>query len=148
MYSRFCHGGDRGKVEYKGNIYKVDAVTRDSGGGDEKVVIEGTYICKADKPTTGVSNDPTEYVIENVLFIDNVCVVVWNDYVMTYYESCESISNEDQKKSAIAMAVSKRYDLIEAMIDDAIDRFIRTDETKDVNNVFFALWPDLFASAK
>lgn len=138
MYSRI-HGGDRGKVEYKGNIYKVDAVTRDFGGGDEKVVIEGTYICKADKPTKGVSNDPTKYVIENVLFIDNVCVVVWNDYVMTYYESCESISNEDQKKSAFMEAVSKRYDLIEAMIDDAIDRFIRTDETKDVNNVFSAL---------
>lgn len=138
MYSRI-HGGDRGKVEYKGNIYKVDAVTRDFGGGDEKVVIEGTYICKADKPTKGVSNDPTKYVIENVLFIDNVCIVVWNDYVMTYYESCESISNEDQKKSAFMEAVSKRYDLIEAMIDDAIDRFIRTDETKDVNNVFSAL---------
>lgn len=138
MYSRI-HGGDRGKVEYKGNIYKVDAVTRDFGDGDEKVVIEGTYICKADKPTKGVSNDPTKYVIENVLFIDNVCVVVWNDYVMTYYESCESISNEDQKKSAFMEAVSKRYDLIEAMIDDAIDRFIRTDETKDVNNVFSAL---------
>lgn len=138
MYSRI-HGGDRGKVEYKGNIYKVDAVTRDFGGGDEKVVIEGTYICKADKPTKGVSNDPTKYVIENVLFIDNVCIVVWNDYVMTYYESCESISNEDQKKSALMEAVSKRYDLIEAMIDDAIDSFIRTDETKDVNNVFSAL---------
>lgn len=138
MYSRI-HGGDRGKVEYKGNIYKVDAVTRDFGGRDEKVVIEGTYICKADKPTKGVSNDPTKYVIENVLFIDNVCIVVWNDYVMTYYESCESISNEDQKKSAFMEAVSKRYDLIEAMIDDAIDRFIRTDETKDVSNVFSAL---------
>lgn len=138
MHSRI-HGGDRGKVEYKGNIYKVDAVTRDFGDGDEKVVIEGTYICKADKPTKGVSNDPTKYVIENVLFIDNVCVVVWNDYVMTYYESCESISNEDQKKSAFMEAVSKRYNLIEAMIDDAIDRFIRTDETKDVNNVFSAL---------
>lgn len=138
MYSRI-HGGDRGKVEYKGNIYKVDAVTRDFGDGDEKVVIEGTYICKADKPTKGVSNDPTKYVIENVLFIDNVCIAVWNDYVMTYYESCESISNEDQKKSALMEAVSKRYDLIEAMIDDAIDRFIRTDETKDVNNVFSAL---------
>lgn len=138
MYSRI-HGGDRGKVEYKGNIYKVDAVTRDFGDGDEKVVIEGTYICKADKPTKGVSNDPTKYVIENVLFIDNVCIVVWNDYVMTYYESCESISNEDQKKSAFMEAASKRYDLIEAMIDDAIDRFIRTDETKDVNNVFSAL---------
>lgn len=137
MYSRI-HGGDRGKVEYKGNIYKVDAVTRDFGDGDEKVVIEGTYICKADKPTKGVSNDPTKYVIENVLFIDNVCIAVWNDYVMTYYESCESISNEDQKKSALMEAVSKRYDLIEAMIDDAIDRFIRTDETKDVNNVFSA----------
>lgn len=138
MYSRI-HGGDRGKVEYKGNIYKVDAVTRDFGDGDEKVVIEGTYICKADKPTKGVSNDPTKYVIENVLFIDNVCIVVWNDYVMTYYESCEDISNEDQKKSAFMEAVSKRYDLIEAMIDDAIDRFIRTDETKDINNVFSAL---------
>lgn len=138
MYSRI-HGGDRGKVEYKGNIYKVDAVTRDFGDGDEKVVIEGTYICKADKPTKGVSNDPTKYVIENVLFIDNVCIVVWNDYVMTYYESCESISNEDQKKSAFMEAASKRYDLIEAMIDDAIDRFIRTGETKDVNNVFSAL---------
>lgn len=138
MYSRI-HGGDRGKVEYKGNIYKVDAVTRDFWDGDEKVVIEGTYICKADKPTKGVSNDPTKYVIENVLFIDNVCIVVWNDYVMTYYESCEDISNEDQKKSAFMEAVSKRYDLIEAMIDDAIDRFIRTDETKDINNVFSAL---------
>lgn len=138
MYSRI-HGGDRGKLEYKGNIYKVDAVTRDFGDGGEKVVIEGTYICKADKPTKGVSNDPTKYVIENVLFIDNVCIVVWNDYVMTYYESCESISNEDQKKSAFMEAVSKRYDLIEAMIDDAVDRFIRTDETKDVNNVFSAL---------
>lgn len=138
MYSRI-HGGNRGKVEYKGNIYKVDAVTRDFGDGDEKVVIKGTYICKADKPTKGVSNDPTKYVIENVLFIDNVCVVVWNDYVMTYYESCESISNEDQKKSALMEAVSKRYDLIEAMIDDAIDRFIRTDETKGVSNVFSAL---------
>lgn len=138
MYSRI-HGGDRGKVEYKGNIYKVDGVTRDFAGGDEKVVIEGTYICKADKPTKGVSNDPTKYDIENVLFIDNVCIVVWNDYVMTYYESCESISNEDQKKSALMEAVSKRYDLIEAMIDDAIDRFIRTYETKDVNNVFSAL---------
>lgn len=138
MYSRI-HGGDRGKVEYKGNIYKVDAVTRDFGGGDEKVVIEGTYICKADKPTKGVSNDPTKYVIENVLFIDNVCIVVWNDYAMTYYESCENISNEDQKKSALMVAVSKRYGLIEATIDDAIDRFIRTDETKDVNNVFSAL---------
>ena len=138
MYSRI-HGGDRGKVEYKGNIYKVDAVTRDFGDGDEKVVIEGTYICKADKPTKGVSNDPTKYVIENVLFIDNVCIVVWNDYAMTYYESCENISNEDQKKSALMVAVSKRYGLIEATIDDAIDRFIRTDETKDVNNVFSAL---------
>lgn len=142
MYSRICHGGDRGKVEYKGNIYKVDAVTRDFGDGDEKVVIEGTYICKADKPTKGVSNDPTKYVIENVLFIDNVCIVVWNDYVMTYYESCESISNEDQKKSAFMVAVSKRFDF------DAIDRFTRTDKTKDVNNVFSALWPDLFASAE
>lgn len=138
MYSRI-HGGDRGKVEYKGNIYKVDAVTRDFGDGDEKVVIEGTYICKADKPTKGVSNDPTKYVIENVLFIDNVCIVVWNDYAMTYYESCENISNEDQKKSALMVAVSKRYGLVEAMLIDAIDRFIRTDDTKDVNNVFSAL---------
>lgn len=138
MYSRI-HGGDRGKVEYKGNIYKVDAVTRDFGDGDEKVVIEGTYICKADKPTKGVSNDPTKYVIENVLFIDNVCIVVWNDYAMTYYESCENISNEDQKKSALMVAVSKRYGLIEAMIDDAIDRLTRRDTTKDVNNVFSAL---------
>ena len=138
MYSRI-HGGDRGKVEYKGNIYKVDGVTRDFAGGDEKVVIEGTYICKADKPTKGVSNDPTKYVIENVLFIDNVCIVVWNDYEMTYYESCEDISNVYQKENALIMAVLKRYDLIEAMIDDAIDRFIRTDETKDVNNVFSAL---------
>ena len=138
MYSRI-HGGDRGKVEYKGNIYKVDAVTRDFGDGDEKVVIEGTYICKADKPTKGVSNDPTKYVIENVLFIDNVCIVVWYDYAMTYYESCENISNEDQKKSALMVAVSKRYGLIEAMIDDAIDRLTRRDTTKDVNNVFSAL---------
>ena len=137
MYSRI-HGGDRGKVEYKGNIYKVDAVTRDFGGGDEKVVIEGTYICKADKPTKGVSNDPTKYVIENVLFIDNVCIVVWNDYEMTYYESCENISNEDQKKSALMLAVLKRFDF-DAILIDAIDRFIRTDETKDVNNVFSAL---------
>ena len=134
MYSRI-HGGDRGKVEYKGNIYKVDAVTRDFGGGDEKVVIEGTYICKADKPTKGVSNDPTKYVIENVLFIDNVCVVVWNDYEMTYYESCENISNEDQKKSALMVAVSKRYDLVEAMLKGTIDRFTR-------------MRPDLFPSAK
>ena len=138
MYSRI-HGGDRGKVEYKGNIYKVDSVTRDFGDGDEKVVIECTYICKADKPTKGVSNDPTKYVIENVLFIDNVCIVVWNDYAMTYYESCENISNEDQKKSALMVAVSKRYGLIEAMIDDAIDRLTRRDTTKDVNNVFSAL---------
>lgn len=129
MYSRI-HGGDRGKVEYKGNIYKVDAVTRDFGDGDEKIVIEGTYICKADKPTKGVSNDPTKYVIENVLFIDNVCVVVWNDYVMTYYESCESISNEDQKKIALILAVSKRYDRVYAMFNDAINRFTRTDNTK------------------
>lgn len=135
MYSRICHGGDLGKLEYKGNIYKVDSVTRDFGGGDEKVVIEGTHICKADKPTKGVSNDPTKYVIENVLFIDNVCVVVWNDYEMTYYESCENISNEDQKKSALMVAVSKRYGLVEAMLNGAIDRFTR-------------MWPDLFASAK
>lgn len=134
MYSRI-HGGDRGKVEYKGNIYKVDAVTRDFGDGDEKVVIEGTYICKADKPTTGVSNDPTEYVIENVLFIDNVCIVVWNDYEVTYYESCENISNEGQKKNALMVAVSKRSDLVEAMLNGAIDRFTRT-------------WPDLFASTE
>ena len=137
MYSRI-HGGDRGKVEYKGNIYKVDAVTRDFGGGDEKVVIEGTYICKADKPTKGVSNDPTKYVIENVLFIDNVCIVVWNDYEMTYYESCENISNVYQKENALIMAVLKRFDF-DAILIDAIDRFIRTDETKDVNNVFSAL---------
>ena len=136
MYSRI-HGGDRGKVEYKGNIYKVDAVTRDFGDGDEKVVIEGTYICKADKPTKGVSNDPTKYVIENVLFIDNVCIVVWNDYAMTY-TSCEDISNVDQKKNALIMAVLKRFDF-DAILIDAIDRFIRTDETKDVNNVFSAL---------
>ena len=134
MYSRI-HGGDRGKVEYKGNIYNVDAVTRDFGDGDEKVVIEGTYICKADKPTKGVSNDPTKYVIENVLFIDNVCIVVWNDYEMTYYESCESISNEDQKKSALMVAVSKRYDLVEEMLKGTIDRFTR-------------MRPDLFPSAK
>ena len=134
MYSRI-HGGDRGKVEDKGNIDKVDAVTRDFGDGDEKVVIEGTYICKADKPTKGVSNDPTKYVIENVLFIDNVCIVVWNDYEMTYYESCESISNEDQKKSALMVAVSKRYDLVETMLNGTIDRFTR-------------MRPDLFPSAK
>ena len=134
MYSRI-HGGDRGKVEYKGNIYKVDSVTRDFGDGDEKVVIEGTYICKADKPTKGVSNDPTKYVIENVLFIDNVCIVVWNDYAMTYYESCENISNEDQKKSALMVAVSKRYDLVEEMLKGTIDRFTR-------------MRPDLFPSAK
>ena len=146
MYSRI-HGGDRGKVEYKGNIYKADAVTRDFGDGDEKVVIEGTYICKADKPTKGVSNDPTKYVIENVLFIDNVCIVVWNDYAMTYYESCENISNEDQKKNALIMAVLKRFDF-DAILIDAIDRFIRTDETKDVNNVFSALRSDLFASTE
>lgn len=146
MYSRICHGGDLGKVEYKGNIYKVDSVTRDFGDGDEKVVIEGTYICKADKPTKGVSNDPTKYVIENVLFIDNVCVVVWNDYVMTY-TSCEDISNKDQKESALIMAVLKRFDF-DAILIDAIDRFIRTDETKNVNDVCSALWSDLFASAK
>lgn len=137
MYSRI-HGGDRGKLEYKGNIYKVDGVTRDFAGGDEKVVIEGTYICKADKPTKGVSNDPTKYVIENVLFIDNVCIVVWNDYEMTYYESCEDISNVYQKENALIMAVLKRFDF-DAILIDAIDRFIRTDETKDVNNVFSAL---------
>ena len=126
----------------------MDAVTRDFGDGDEKVVIEGTYICKADKPTKGVSNDPTKYVIENVLFIDNVCVVVWNDYVMTYCKSCENISDEDQKRSALMMAVSKRYGLVEAMLNGAIDRFTRTDETENVNNVFAALWPDLFASTE
>lgn len=134
MYSRI-HGGDRGKVEYKGNIYKVDAVTRDFGDGDEKVVIEGTYICKVDKPTKGVSNDPTKYVIENVLFIDNVCIVVWNDYVMTYYTSCEDISNVYQKENALMVAVSKRYDLVEEMLKGTIDRFTR-------------MRPDLFPSAK
>lgn len=146
MYSRICHGGDRGKVEYKGNIYKVNSVTRDFGDGDEKVVIEGTYICKADKPTKGVTNDPTKYVIENVLFIDNVCVVVWNDYVMTY-TSCEDISNKDQKENALIMAVLKRFDF-DAILIDAIDRFIRTDETKNLNDVCSALWSDLFASMK
>lgn len=145
MCSRI-YGGDQGKVEYGGNIYKVDSVTRDFGDGDEKVVIEGTYICKADKPTKGVSNDPTKYVIENVLFIDNVCIVVWNDYVMTYCKSSEDISNEDQKTSALIIAVSKRYGLVDAMLNDAIDRFIRTDKTKNINNVCSALWSDLFAS--
>ena len=134
MYSRI-HGSDRGKVEYKGNIYKVDSVTRDFENGDEKVVIEGTYICKADKPTKGVSNDPTKYVIENVLFIDNVCIVVWNDYVMTYYTSCEDISNVYQKENALMVAVSKRYDLVEEMLKGTIDRFTR-------------MRPDLFPSAK
>lgn len=145
MYSRI-YGGDQGKVEYRGNIYKVDAVTRDFGDGDEKVVIEGTYICKADKPTKGVSNDPSKYVIENVLFIDNVCIVVWNDYVMTY-TSCEDISNKDQKENALIMAVLKRFDF-DVILIDAIDRFIRTDETKNLNDVCSALWSDLFASMK
>lgn len=147
MYSRI-YGGDQGKVEYKGNIYKVDGVTREFEGENEKVVIVGTYICKADKPTKGVSNDPTKYVIENVLFIDNVCIVVWNDYVMTCYESCENISNEDQKKSALMIAVSKRYGLVEAMLNGAIDRFIRTDKTKTINDVCSRLWSDLFASTE
>ena len=147
MCSRI-YGDDLGKVEYRGNIYKVDAVTREFGGGNEKVVIEGTYICKADKPTKGVLNDPTKYVIENVLFVDNVCVVVWNDYVITYCKSCENISNEDQKKSALIIAVSKRYGLVETMLNGAIDRFTQTGKTKNVNDVFAALWPDLYASAK